>query len=157
MKTLHELINSDAQAGHLNGIMLRPQRRGQVRQVQSVQIKQDGLVGDHYGGRGKRAVTLIQGEHLSAIAACLGQKQILAEDTRRNLIVTGINLLSLKDATFSIGCVAVLEGTGICAPYSRMEETFGKGGYNAMRGHGGITARVLRTGTIATGDVLSRL
>jgi MOSC domain-containing protein YiiM len=66
-------------------------------------------------------------------------------------MVRGINLLALKDQQFQIG-EAVLETTGLCHPCSRMEENLGEGGYNAMRGHGGITAKIIKSGRIKVGD-----
>ena len=98
----------------------------------------------------KRQVTLIQAEHFPALSAMMGH-EVEPEDTRRNLVVSGLNLLALKDKRFKIGEV-VFEGSGLCHPCSRMEETLGEGGYNVMRGHGGILARVLQGGTIRVGD-----
>ena len=102
---------------------------------------------------GKRQVTLIQAEHLPVIAALAGLETVTPEQLRRNIVVSGLPLLALKDRRFRIGDV-LLEGTGECHPCSRIEEAFGPGGYNAVRGHGGITARVLEGGLIEVGGLL---
>ncbi|WP_248306870.1 MOSC domain-containing protein [Bosea sp. AAP35] len=118
---------------------------------------EQGLIGDHYSSRtgGARHVTLIQAEHLSAIAAHLGLDAIAPEQLRRNIVVSGINLAALKGRRFTLGD-ALLEATGECHPCSRMEEILGEGGYNAVRGHGGITARVVASGMIRIGDQVAR-
>ena len=81
----------------------------------------------------------------------LGKLGIDSGWSRGNLVISGINLLSLKHQSFQIG-EAVFQTTGICASCSRMEENLGPGDCNAMRGHGGITAKVLQTGEIQVGD-----
>jgi len=114
-----------------------------------------GLLGDRYAGReGTRHVTLLQSEHLPVIASLIGHDALEPIELRRNLLVSGLNLLALKGRRFRIG-EALLEHTGLCHPCSRMEETLGAGGYNAVRGHGGITARVLEGGLIRIGDAVS--
>lgn len=150
---MKELLDVLPQVGRLDLICLRSEKRGTIVEVQEAQLDtENGLIGDHYQGKsGKRQVTLIQAEHLEAIGSIL-KKEIDPVLTRRNLVVSGINLLALKDKQFLIGDRVILEFTGHCHPCSRMEQNFGPGGYNAMRGHGGITARVLRAGTIRIND-----
>jgi len=60
--------------------------------------------------------------------------------------------LALKNKSFRLG-EAVLEFTVLCHPCSRMKENLGVGGYNAMRGHGGITARVISPGKVQIGNI----
>lgn len=154
MPDIQDLLSCFPRSGCVEWIGLRPERREPVQTPQSVTaVAGQGLEGDHYRARGRssRQVTLIQVEHLAVIGALLGRAAPTPEALRRNLVVSGINLLALKGRRFQIG-EAVLEGTGVCPPCSRMEEVLGAGGYNAMRGHGGLTARVIRSGRIALGD-----
>ena len=151
---LKELLDLIPQTGKLEWIGIRPGKKQALTALKSVRIEQDsGLEGDRFRGSvsGKRQVTLIQQEHLDVVARILGKSEIPPEWLRRNIVVSGINLLALKHQQFQVGEV-LLETTGICAPCSRMEENLGAGGYNAMRGHGGITAKVLQPGEIQIGD-----
>ncbi len=141
-----------------------------------------GLQGDRSAARAsrisggsKRQVTLIQAEHLPLIAAWAGLSRApggAVEDApggtadhapfagclRRNLVVAGLNLLGARSPFpdrplhLQIGADVVLELTGPCDPCSKMETALGTGGYNAMRGHGGVTARVLQGGRLTVGD-----
>src|SRR5439155_1459010 len=85
-------------------------------------------------------VAVIRAEHLPVIAALVGRAEVTPEILRRNVVVAGINLLSLKDLRFAIGA-AILIGTKPCAPCDKMELALGPGGFHALRGHGGICAR----------------
>lgn len=141
------------QQGEVVWIGLRPERRASMLSVSEVLVSPEiGIEGDRYRGRtGHRQMTLIQAEHLPVIASIMLCENIEPELLRRNLVVSGINLLALRDRVITVGDVKI-EITGLCHPCSRMEETLGEGGYNAVRGHGGVTARVLSPGRIAVGD-----
>lgn len=147
-----ELIARQAQPGRIAWIGLRPVRRAEIAEVNEVAIGAAGLEGDH-GRPGRRAVTLIQAEHLAAIGAFLGRGPVPPGVLRRNLVVAGVNLAALKDREIALG-TAVLRLTTICAPCSRMEEALGPGGYSAVRGHGGWCAEVLVPGRAALGDAV---
>jgi len=153
--SLDSLLATLPQHGKVEWIGVRAKKREALIEPGSVRaVEGGGLDGDRYAGRsGKRGVTLIQAEHLDAIASMLHLDAVHPQQLRRNIVVSGINLLALKGKQFAIGD-AVLEMTGLCHPCSRMEQTFGAGGYNAVRGHGGITARVIRGGVISLGDAL---
>ncbi len=157
-QNIKELLNTLPQIGKVTWIGIRPQKRESLEVVESVEAStESGLLGDHYHGKsGKRQVTLIQGEHLDGVASLLGMGEVDPFLLRRNIVVRGINLLALKDQRFKIG-EAVLETTGLCHPCSRMEKNLGEGGYNAMRGHGGITARVIEGGRISMGDEVRKI
>ncbi|MGR3614974.1 MAG: MOSC domain-containing protein [Paracoccaceae bacterium] len=149
---LKTLISNYRQAGRVQWIGLRPARREGVVAVDCVQVTMTGLQGDH-GRSGKRAVTMVQAEHLPVIGSFLGRGPVVPETLRRNLVVEGINFSALKGRQVQVG-QAVLQVEVICAPCSRMEEAFGIGGYSAVRGHGGWCASVIEPGEIKLGDVV---
>ena len=152
---LGRLFGQFPRAGRVQWIGLRPARDMPMRQVEMADAETGGgLVGDRYSsGSGKRGVTLIQAEHLPVIAALSGHAEVAPATFRRNLLVSGIPLVALKGRRFRIGDV-LLEGTDACDPCSRMEAALGPGGYNAMRGMGGLCARILEGGAIRIGDAV---
>ena len=152
---LARLMATLPRAGKVEWIGLRPARDEAMIATGTVEaIAGAGLVGDRYkGGSGKRGITLIQAEHLPAIAALAQRPDLTPALLRRNVVVSGIPLIALKQRRFRIG-TAVFEGTEECDPCSRMEDALGQGGYNAMRGHGGLCARIVEGGTFGQGDAL---
>ena len=152
---LAHLFAQFPRAGRLEWIGLRPARDVAMQRVDHAEaVAGGGLKGDRYkGGSGKRGITLLQAEHLPVIAALAGMPEIAPMLLRRNLLVSGIPLIALKGRRFMIGDV-LLEGTAPCDPCSRMEDALGPGGYNAMRGMGGLCARILEPGTLRIGQAV---
>lgn len=150
--TLHDLMARHAGAGRVAWIGLRPERGVPVQVAEQARMTADGLEGDR-ARAGKRAVTLIQAEHLPVIAELAQLERVAPETLRRNFVVSGINLSTLKGKPLRVGG-ALLRITTVCAPCSKMEDALGHGGYNAMRGHGGWCAEVLEPGSVARGDAV---
>lgn len=156
---LGRLLDGPMRAGQLAWIGVRPERKAPMLiQSAAALIAGCGIEGDHYDTErnGPRQVTIIAIEDIVAIEAFLGKNAVEPELLRRNLVTRGINLIALKARRFRIGS-ALLETSGECAPCSRMEADLGPGGYNAMRGRGGITARVVKSGTVQLGDIVERV
>ena len=159
MKTIRNLNKPPQIEGRVEAIVVRASPREVARTVEcTVALAGIGLEDDRLGRRGEaelstRQVTLIQAEHLDVIASLARVDRVEPVGLRRNLVISGINLLALKNARLHVGA-ALLEIVGPCQPCSRMEETIGPGGYAAMRGHGGMTARVITTGAIRVGDAV---
>jgi MOSC domain-containing protein YiiM len=155
---LFALLNAPVRPGEVSWLGIRPRRREPMLAGETATLDvAQGVWGDRYArASGSRQVTLIGVEDLAAIASYIGRDAVAPEDLRRNVVTRGINLLALKDKRFKLGS-AILETTGECHPCSRMEEILGIGGYNAVRGHGGITARICKSGAVAIGDSIAPL
>ena len=164
--SLRELTHRFAGSGRVDTILLRPARLQPMRSVQAVQAEPGrGLIGDRRSlaprvgtAAQKREVSLIQAEHLPLLGQWCGTDPLDPARLRRNLVVSGINLVAMRSLfpgaplLWHFGAHVVLEITGPCEPCSRMEAELGPGGYNALRGHSGMTARVVSGGWLRVGD-----
>ncbi|MEM7616355.1 MAG: MOSC domain-containing protein [Pseudomonadota bacterium] len=153
MLTLTELTARTAHPGTVTWLGLRPERRAAMVPVTSAVVDFAGLEGDHRARPGKRAVSLIQAEHLPVIAALSATPDVTFEMLRRNIAILGLNIQAMRHKVLRIGPCA-LRITGVCAPCSRMESALGPGGYTAVRGHGGMIAEVVTPGLIKIGDAV---
>jgi MOSC domain-containing protein YiiM len=163
---LRRLLRHFATPGRIEAIVLRPARDRPALSVAATQaLAGRGLDGDRSAAHGaaragasKRQVTLLQAEHLPLIAAWSGRRAVDAAALRRNLLVSGLNLIAARSLfadqrlLLRVGSDAVFEISGPCDPCSKMEGVLGPGGLNALRGHGGMTARVLADGRVCVGD-----
>lgn len=118
---MRAMMRQFPRSGRLDAVLLRPARGAPMRSVESALALADrGLEGDRSANRSghRRQVTLIQAEHLGVVAKLLGRDEIDACLPRRNLIVSGLNLLAARSLfrdqplVLRLGNEVVLEVTG---------------------------------------------
>ncbi len=109
-----------------------------------------GLVGDRFFDH-KRAykgqVTFFSREVFDTLCEGLGLCEMQPAVLRRNVLTSGVDLNTLIGRTFSIQGV-VFEGTEECRPCYWMDAALAPGAEEALRGRGGLRARILEGGTL---------
>jgi MOSC domain-containing protein YiiM len=122
-----------------------------------------GIVGDRYFNNPAHtwaAVTVMGIEPLERIAHDLALSQPLKpEATRRNIILRGVDIDRLRDATFSLDT-----GTGPVAfaahrpanPCAWMDLVLTPGAHQLLRGGGGMRCEALTSGTLMLGPAVMR-
>ena len=101
---LQILLDTLPQKGEVIWIGIRLSRKEALLPIPFVEaISNKKLKGDHYTGGSKRQVTLIQQEHIDAIKSIMRLSDLSPSTLRRNIVVRGLNLLSLKNKVQLIG------------------------------------------------------
>ena len=109
-----------------------------------------GLVGDRFfqhkpGYKGQ--ITFFSHEVFESVCASLGVNEKDPSVLRRNVLTKGIDLNSLIGKTFSIQGI-LFEGTEECRPCYWMDTALASGAEAALRGRGGLRARIVEGGTL---------
>jgi len=152
-------------SGIVEGIFLSPEGGAQMKGVEvAVALEGYGLEGDRYGaGTGHWSrfgrvceVTFIAAEDLDDIERGTGVG-VKNGEHRRNVVTRGISLKTLRRGKrFRVGEV-VFEHRGprsVCRYIERLTEP---GMTQALKGRGGICARVIENGAVRVGDEIELL
>lgn len=143
--------------GTLKAICICPVAGAPMQEIREVEVLAgQGLKGDRYasgegsfnkGNLGKRQVTLMN-------AIFFEGSGFEFMDSRRNLLVEGIELMWHIDREFGIGTTVVFRGVKYCDPCQRPSKLSGKerSFKEAFFDRGGIIAEVIRGGIIRVGD-----
>ena len=137
----------------VESIHLAPASRMPMKPVDRVTAETGkGLVGDRYHGTPLRQVTVQASGELAAAAAQTG-RPIEPGRTRRNITISADSVPRIPGHRWSIGDV-VLEVARDAAPCTLMEELFGPGAQESLKGRAGVGCRVVAGGEIAVGDTV---
>lgn len=133
--------------GHYGG----PPGRHPLLEVERVEcVAGKGLVGDRYFDEKpdyKGQVTFFALEVHRDICAQFQRPDLPPSVYRRNIITEGIDLNSLIGKPFELQGVRFY-GAEECSPCSWMDEVVAKGAERALRGRGGLRAKILTSGVL---------
>ena len=147
--------------GVVEEIYITPEGSAAMQRVEEVRtIEGCGIEGDRYcEGTGFWSrygdvceVTLIESEDLDHIQSELGIS-VKNGEHRRNIITSGIRLGDLRRKRFRVG-EAVLEYDRPRPPCRHVQDLSEPGMRGALKGRGGICARVVRGGKIRARDAI---
>lgn len=147
--------------GTVEEIYIAPEGSAAMEQVAEIEtVEGCGIAGDRYcEGTGYWTgldyvceITLISTEDLDYIERELGVR-VKNGEHRRNLVTRGVDLDGLRGKRFRIG-KAVLEYDRPRPPCRHVQDLTGPGMTRALKGRGGICARVVRSGTIRAADAI---
>jgi MOSC domain-containing protein YiiM len=113
-----------------------------------------GIRGDRfydYKDNYKGQITFFSFEVFERLARHFGLPQKSPGALRRNVIVSGIDLNDLIGEEFSVQGIR-LRGTGHCRPCYWLDQAFGPGTEEFLKGNGGLRAEILSDGAIAVGE-----
>ena len=147
--------------GSVEGIYVARKGSASMERVEEVRtIEGCGIEGDRYcEGTGFWTtygdvceVTLISSEDLDYIQSELGIR-VKGGEHRRNIVTRGIRLEDLRRKRFRIG-EALLEYDRSRPPCRHVQDLSEPGMTRALKGRGGICARVVEGGTIRARDAI---
>jgi hypothetical protein len=153
--------------GRVVAVHVAPESGAPVAAVDRVEaVAGRGLRGDRYFDDAgtfsasaddlARDLTLIERETLAAVERDY-DVTLAPGEHRRNLTVEGVALNHLVGERFRVG-EAVCEGAELCEPCSYLERSLEERGVREALVHrGGLRARVVESGAVATGDAVDPL
>lgn len=145
--------------GNVEGIFVATVTSGPIERVEEVSaVAGAGLEGDRtWQGElpveqreAKREITLFAKEGVDRVTRDT-DLELTYEDLRRNIMTTGIDLMSLIGKRFRVGDVE-LEGIKIAHPCLHLQELAGKPLMKPLMEDAGIRARIVTSGSIRVGD-----
>jgi MOSC domain-containing protein YiiM len=109
-----------------------------------------GLRGDRFFGykeNYKGQITFFATEVYQDLCERLNVHNKEPKVLRRNVLISGIDLNELIGREFDLQGIH-FEGVAECSPCFWMNEAFGSGAEEYLRGHGGLRARILSSGLL---------